>query len=254
MDTTSPTSATGHRGAARTAGALLIAGVLTSIAGTAILADTLAGPDVLASVAAHGDRVIAAAVLQLLTAVGAAGIALALYPAIRSAGPGLALAAVVARGIEAVFAAGAALALLVLLGIAGPAGPGSDQLVALVTTTRDGSTYVLGVVFFGLGATAYLVLLLRTRLLPGPLLVWGLTGVALIVVTALATVVDGAPFAITGWLAVLAAPIAVQELVMGGWLLVRGFGPGSSRLPRTMTRRLRRRSARISPRRFRGCR
>jgi hypothetical protein len=216
---TTSDAGTADRRTASIAGGLLIVGVLTSLLGTAVLGDLLSGADVLADVAAHEGRVTAAIVLQLLTAVGAAGIAIAFYPVVRRHSPGLAVGAVAFRTAEAVFYALSALALVALLAQARSGGTGADVVLAL----RDASNYVVGVILFGIAATMYYAVLHRARLLPRFLTVWGFAGVALIVATALVTLLDGSPYAIEGTLAVLAVPIAVQEVVLGVWLLVKGF-------------------------------
>ena len=215
---------TGHRRAATIVGVLLIAGVATSLIGTAVLGGLLGGDDVLGGIAGHEGRVAAAVVLQLLTAVGAAGIAIALYPVLRTHSPGLAVGAVAFRSVEAVFSAAAGLALVALLVLARSTDPGTARVVAdLVLTLRESANYVVGVIVFGIAATMYYAVMFRVRLLPRWLVVWGLVGVALIVATALVTLLDGPPYAIEGAVAVLAAPIAVQEVVLGVWLLGRGF-------------------------------
>lgn len=217
-----------------TAGLLLIAGVLTSLLGTAVLGGLLGGADVVAGIAANEGRVTAAVVLQLATAVGAVGIAVALYPVLRVHGPGLAVGAVAFRSAEAVFSVLAALGLVALLAPAGSADPAAVRVLTdVVLTVREASNYVIGVVLFGIAATMYYTVMYRARIVPRFLVVWGLAGVALIVATALATLLDGPPYAIEGAVAVLAVPIAVQEVVLGVWLLVRGFREPRPGDPRT---------------------
>jgi hypothetical protein len=215
---------TRHRRAAVAAGALLIAGVATSLLGTAILGGLLSGEHVLSDIAAHDHRVTAAVVLQLLTALGAAGIAIAFFPVVHTYSPALAIGAVAFRSIEAVFSALTALALLGLVALADAPDPEANRVLAdVVLTLRDASNYVFGVILFGIAATMYYTVIYRARLLPRFLVVWGLLGVALIVAAALAALLDGPPYAIEGATAVLAVPIALQEVVLGAWLLTKGF-------------------------------
>jgi uncharacterized membrane protein YiaA len=73
---------------------------------------------------------------------------------------------------------------------------------------------------FCIGAFMYYVALWRARLLPRWLSGFGvLAAVSMEIAVVLAIVADKP---ITGYIA-LAAPIALQEMVMAVWLLVRGF-------------------------------
>jgi hypothetical protein len=197
-----------------TAGVLLVAGVGTSVLSTAALGDALQNPG--AEFGATDEaRLVWSVVLQLLTAAGAVGIAVAIGSLIRLRSPGLAVGAVAFRAVEATFYAASALC-LVVVSATGPAG------FDAVMTVRDASNYVFGVVFFGIGAVLYSIGLYRQRLVPRWLIVWGVAGAVLIVGTAMVTLADGAPYAISGALSVLAVPIAAQELTLGAWLIVRG--------------------------------
>ena len=68
---------------ATTAGVLFIAATATSLVATALLGSVLNGPGVLATVALHQNRLLAAALFQLLAAFTSAAIAVTLYPVLR---------------------------------------------------------------------------------------------------------------------------------------------------------------------------
>ena len=88
---------------ATTAGLLFIAATATSLIGTAFLGSLLKGPNFLAAVALHQNRLLVAALFQLLAAFTSAAIAVALYPVLRRYAAAMALGAVAFRLIEGVF-------------------------------------------------------------------------------------------------------------------------------------------------------
>lgn len=212
------------RRASITAGVLLIAGVLTSLLSTAVLGDAARSP-ILGSGGSDWVRIAVSVLLQLVTAAGAVGIAIAISALIRRSHPALAVGAVAFRAIEAAFYALSSLCLVGVAALAehdGAAAGSSLSTADAVLAVRDAANYVFGVFFFGVGAVLYFTALHRERLVPRWLTIWGFVGIALIVSTALVTLIDGAPYAIDGVLSVLALPIAVQELTLGGWLISRG--------------------------------
>jgi hypothetical protein len=78
-------------------------------------------------------------------------------------------------------------------------------------------------IFFTLGAMMFYYLLFQSRLIPRWLSLWGLVGaVVYFAVPLLAMFGIGAGF--------LMAPLALQEMVMGLWLIIKGFNPEEKRV------------------------
>ena len=80
------------------------------------------------------------------------------------------------------------------------------------------------VLTFGLGALMYYWVFYRSRLVPRWLSGWGLVGATLVTVSGL-LVMFGLAVPLGTTQAVLALPIAVQEIVLAVWLIAKGFNP-----------------------------
>jgi hypothetical protein len=83
-------------------------------------------------------------------------------------------------------------------------------------------TYLLGsLVFLGVGGLVLYTLLYRSRLVPVWLSAWGLIAAALILGRGL---IESFGVELSGVVqGILAAPIAIQEMVLAVWLIVKGF-------------------------------
>ena len=82
---------------ATTAGLLFITATATSLIATAFLGSLLNGPSFLDTVALHQDRLLTAALFQLVAAFTSAAIAVTLYPVLKEHAAGMALGAVAFR-------------------------------------------------------------------------------------------------------------------------------------------------------------
>jgi len=93
------------------------------------------------------------------------------------------------------------------------------------------------VIFFCLGAAMYYYVLYRSRLIPRWLSAWGLAGLALVFSMALLIAFGERPSGPSGMLVLLALPIALQEMVLAVWLILKGFNPSvvASRSTKTGT-------------------
>lgn len=217
-----------HDVRATTAGVLFIAATAASLVATAFLGSLLEGPDFLASVSLHQDRVLVGALFQILAAFTSAAIAISLYPVLSRHAAGMALGAVGFRLIEGVFYALSAVGTLVLVALsdqlpaAGAAGIAATHSSAeLVSSLRD-SAGVVGVMAFYTGATAYYLVFYRSQLIPRWLSVWGLVGTVLGLVAAL-LVLFRAIETMSGFQVMLNLPIGLQEMVLAVWLIWKGF-------------------------------
>jgi len=210
---------------ATTAGVLLLAATATSLVATAFLGSLLNGPGVLAAVALHQDRLLAAALFQLLAAFTSAAIAVTLYPVLRQHAAATALGAVAFRLIEGVFYVLAAAGTLMLVSLSAQLTAGASALASadLVRDLRDAAGTV-GVLAFCTGATLYYLIFYRSQLIPRWLSLWGLAGTMLCLTAGLLVFFQSIAL-LSGSQVVLSLPIGVQEMVFAVWLIVKGFRP-----------------------------
>lgn len=208
-------------------GLLFIIATVSAFAGDAILGPVLASTDILATIAPAQARVALGVVVKVISAVTSAGIAISLYPVLRRHSEGLALGSVCLRAIEAVFYLVSVLGLLALLSLGkgyATAGPGlgaqMQVLVGLIRELRTWAGFILAVMAFCLGAGMYYWVLLRTRLVPSWLSVWGLLALGMLLAMVVLILLGGKA---EGSLLALAAPIALQEMVLALWLILKGF-------------------------------
>jgi hypothetical protein len=207
-------------------GALFVSATVAAVAAAALLPGGLTGSDYLTGVAGHPSRMAASALLYLIAAGTSVGIAIALYPLLKKTNAGLAVGALVFRTVEAAFYAAAVVSLMSLtdLGQQFATAPATDRapiqaMADYVLGARDHST--LAAVFaFSVGTFMYSVVFYRSRLVPRWLAAWGVTGAALIGTGCVMSLFSNAP--ITGY-SLLFLPVALWEMVLALWLLVKGF-------------------------------
>ena len=185
----------------------------------------------LLTIAASGNQIRLGALLILIMGLALALVPVMMFPILKKHNEVFALGYVVFRGALETFtyiAGGIFLLLLVPLSqISVQAGaPDASTVQALGTVLRKAvemSTTTTEIVF-PLGALMFYSVLYQANLLPRWLSGWGLLGVFLYEAAGLLDL-----FALIGQtstiLLVLVLPIAVQEMVMAVWLIVKGFNP-----------------------------
>ena len=213
-------------------GVLFIAATTASLTGNSFTGPLLNAPDYLSRMSSNGDRIIIGALLSFIAAACSSSIAIALYPILKRYGEGLALGAVGFRLIEGVFYIVNTICLLTLLTVSQEfvqvGGQSASQLQTighLLLAARDLAGFVFAVLAFCTGALMYYVIFYRSKLIPRWLSVWGIIAILMLLSAVFITLFDGEPFSISGSLVGLALPIAVQEIVMAVWLIVKGFAP-----------------------------
>jgi len=150
----------------------------------------------------------------------------ALYVILRTVHKNLALLALLLRSAEAIVGAATVLisfaVLYVLEGSGSPSALEPEQLQALAGRLIDVRTAGLDIVlvFIGLGATVFCVLLFRSRCIPQPLAAWGIfTYVSMLSLALVSILFPNHPLMLAN---VLYGVGALFELVLGLWLLFKG--------------------------------
>ncbi len=182
----------------------------------------------LANVAVHAADVRLAAVLSLIGCFCALALAVTLYALTREQDRDLAMLGLTCRVAEGVTGAASIPTTLGLLAIATAVGtnapdPAAARAVGAFVLNQP---WLIGAWLFAVGSTLFSWLLLRGRMIPVWLAWVGVMGAALLVV--------GLPLQLTEVLTGLASqliwiPVAVFELVVAVWLIVKGVATPETR-------------------------
>lgn len=210
---------------ATTAGVLVFAGMA---AGLMSVVPVLEQDDYFGSLPTHSAEVVSGALFQVLMIPAYAGFALALYPSLRRASAGLAAGFLGFRLMACGFHLLAAAMLPLLLDLAqghGTAAPDAATYEILAETlrrARDLVNHVAVIVSLGLGDLLLFTLLYRWQLVPRWLSLWGLCGAGLAILASLLVLSQALEVVAAPYLS-LNAPLALQSLVLGAWLIGRGL-------------------------------
>jgi hypothetical protein len=208
-------------------GVVFILATLMGLLATPLTPD-LAGTDYLTRVSTHPNQTAAGVLLLIIAYFACAGIAIVMYPVLKKWDAGLALGSVVFRTIETAFYMVSLVGLMALVTLgqqfttAGDADRATLQAIGnLLVSVRDHAA-LLAVFAFCVGAFMYYTLFFQSRLIPRWLSGFGIVAIILMMAACVLALFSGNR--ITSYIP-LAAPIAVQEIVLGVWLIVKGFNP-----------------------------
>ncbi len=214
-----------YRGTARAVGLIYIAGMVIGMTGNIVVLSVLSAPDHLATLPASSMLLAIAALFWLLTGAGDAAHGILMFPVLKRHSERMAVGYLGFRIMDATFIA--VMVLLVLMQI--PIGAAYLQAGASDQTYLETLSAVLfqahldayNIAMLTLGISGLLIcwVLYRMRLIPRPLAVWGLIGYAIIL--------GGSALEILGvdLMSFHAYPGGLWEVVIGVWLIVKGFNP-----------------------------
>ncbi|MFN2565242.1 MAG: DUF4386 domain-containing protein [Gemmatimonadaceae bacterium] len=185
----------------------------------------------LAGIASHATDVRITIVLSLLSGFSALVLAVTLYAITRDQDRDLAMLALTCRVGEGVVigafipATVGVLWLATASGANAPDGVAAQAVGAFVLRVGDWNGTVAAA-FFAAGSTLFSWLLLRGRMIPTPLAWLGVVGSVLLVV--------GLPLQLAGFFrgpafGLMWLPMAVFELVLGPWLIIKGVATPATR-------------------------
>lgn len=222
-----------NRQAATIVGVLFILATVSAMLGLLFYQPILTGPDYLINGAGQKNQVILGALMELILVCTAIGTAIGLFPVLRPYGERIALGHLCFRFLEAVVITIGIVAVLSLLTLSqdlvAAAAPDASAYHASGTLLRAVYTWtsMLGPLFLlGVNTLMYSYLLYKSKLVPRPLAVLGLTGATLVLGAALLVMFRVAP-QLSVWVILLALPIAAYEMILAVWLIVKGFNPSA---------------------------
>lgn len=202
-----------------------VAGVLSVL----VTSSTLGEEDLLSAVYAGQGSLIVGQMLVFLMLAAMVGTAVLLAPILRTYSENLALSYVLARTLEVAMIAIGVVAVILLVPMSWnfAAADGGDMASARVLAeslkaSSDWTGYLGAQMIFSISALVLNWAFLRNGLIPRWLALWGLIGVPLMFASGLLVMFESLNSSAT-MLNLLVVPLAVQEMAMALWLIVKGF-------------------------------
>ena len=206
------------RNNARLAGILFLLAIVSSIAGGGLLDSLLTRAELFSEIAAHKSLLAWSVALEYVNGIAVIGIAALLYPILRQHNEALAVGYVGFRIVEAVFYLAGATIPLVILTLNSNGLAVEAESFAPFLAVRSLMMEFAVPVFLSLGALLLYFSFYQTRILPRFLSIWGLIAAILMVIANIWT------WGIVTQI-VLVLPMLLNEIVLGIWLIAKGFAP-----------------------------
>jgi hypothetical protein len=214
-------------------GILFIVATVSSSLGFMIRDPLLEAPDYLGQLYPNRARVVLGVLLVLVNCAAVVAIPALSYPILAKHHQPLALLYQVARAVESAVIVVGEFSVLALLALSqefvlagAPADLSYQTVGAALRAAYQSGTHVIGVsIVFGLTALLLNGLLVRFRLVPRWISVWGLIGALLLLASGLVGLLG--PSSGSTLVTLLPLPIAIQEMVFAVYLIARGFRPSA---------------------------
>lgn len=200
---------------------------VSSIPALFLLAPVLNHPNYIVGSGAD-TQVIWGNVLDLVNALAAIGTAVALFPVVKRQSEALALGFVTTRIFEASVIVVGVMSLLTIVTLRHPGATGAEAqtLVTIgraLVATHDWAFLVGPNVMPALNALLLGTLMYKSGLVPRALPILGLIGAPLLLAVTIATMFGLTQHGSAWW--AMVAPIALWELLLGLYLVIKGFKP-----------------------------
>lgn len=211
---------------ARLAGLLVVVAMIAGIFSVAPSVDSL---QYLTETVNNTDQVIIAAVFQFIMGLAYMGVALLFYSTIKQFGKGLAVGFLSFRIIATTLVVVGTLLLLSILALSTEYAKQLPQDSAvfeaignMLKITRDYINHVFMIIVLCIGNILLYLLLIKSRLIPRWLSIWGIVGALLSIIASVLVLFQAVDIITTEYI-VLNVPTGLQEIVLAIWLLTKGF-------------------------------
>lgn len=206
-----------NKAIARIVGILYIIGTVAGILSVTFTGSVIGSADVLMKVSANVNEAKLGTLFILIMGISLALVPAVIYPVVKKYNEALALGYVVFRGaLETFIYIISAIWLLLVVLSKEYATSASFQSVNHLLSNSGEQIHSFTMIIFSLGALMFYYLLYRSKLIPKWLSGWGLIAGIIYLVTGIT-----AMFGTVSTLVLM--PLALQEMVMAVWLIIKGF-------------------------------
>lgn len=209
---------------ARIIGILFLTVMVTWIAGFAFIEPVLSDPDYLTQVHQNRTRIIIGVLFEVLETAAVLSISVMISPVLKRYRENLARAYFGFRILESVLLIVIAICPLLIISLSqeftGTAAPDVSlfqSIGAIILTVRTTWSQLILTFFYCLAAFILNFILYQTKLVPRFISLWGLIGVLIVLIHTLYYNFGFKPIPVLGMI------MGINELVLGVWLIVKGF-------------------------------
>lgn len=210
-------------------GICFILAAVTAVVGLILYDPLLNESDYLRAGDAHRNSVMTGVLMELILVIAAIGTSTIMFPILRKYNETIALWHVCFRFLEAIVIIIGIISMLALLTLShefvNATNPdvGSFQASGITLKAIHDWTFLLGPNFLlGINTMMYSYIFYKTKLVPRFIPILGMTGATLVFVCAL-LVMFGVIEQLSAWGAILALPVAANEMILAIWLIAKGF-------------------------------
>jgi hypothetical protein len=210
-------------------GAFFISATTTAIIGVLCYGPVLSSTEILESANAASTQIAWGVFFELILAVSNIGTGIMLYPRLKRYSASWGLGYSLFRLLEVVFILIGLLSMLSIVSLSkealtmGTEAKLSFQGIAEFLKKVYGWAFILGPHFMlGINTLIYSSIFYLSKILPPKLAILGISGAVLILVAAILEIFGYIPH-FSSTIILLALPIAVYEMVLAGWLILKGF-------------------------------
>lgn len=214
---------------AKIIGIFFIVATISAIIGLKLYDPILNNSEFLTASIVHSEKIVWGAIFESILAFTALGTAILMFPYLRRHNEGWGLGYVCFRLLEVVFILVGIVCMLSILVLnkeymnhANADVPSFQTSARILKTIKDW-TFVFGPHFMlGINTFIYSLIFFQSKLVPRKLSVLGMAG-AILIFSAAILEMFGIISQYSGEIIIMALPIALYEMILAVWLIVKGF-------------------------------
>lgn len=226
-----------YRKSAITVGTLFLIALILNLIASEILNPILSSPDYLADTFSEKNKIVLANLLNFICAIAMIFIPVVLFSVVRDKFKMIASGYIVFRALEGILFIYLAVKSLSFISLSKAyihAGPGSISTLQTIGESLHAEIQwatMIYIIIFTLGGATFYYLLYKSRLIPRFLSVWGGLAIVLLFVRDILAIFSLGIFdhmPLMKGMVYFAPPIALNELVLGIWLIAKGFNSSTA--------------------------